>query len=139
MTRRIVLAAALAGALAGALALGACADVAGRGDLAWGERLARSNCARCHAIGAEGSSPNAFAPPFRELSKRYPAETLNASFTSHALFGHAPMPNFASARADDLADLLAYVRSVQDPQAGPWPRPGAAPCGPGPCASGGGR
>jgi mono/diheme cytochrome c family protein len=120
----------LALALPGVLSLAACADVPGRGDLAWGERLAQANCARCHAIGPAGGSPNAFAPPFRELRKRYPVETLNASFEPYTLTGHAPMPSFAI-RADDLGDLLAYVRSVQDPDSEAWSKPPFAQCGQG--------
>src|SRR5438132_2013476 len=36
-----------------------------------GRRYAERICARCHAIGAEGASPNAAAPPFPVLASRY--------------------------------------------------------------------
>jgi len=111
-----------------ALLVSACADRPGVGDVKWGERIAQANCARCHAIGAQGGSPNAFAPPFRDLRRLYPVETLNDTFTPYTLRGHAPMPNFAL-RADDMGDLLAYVRSVQTPGAEPWPKPPFAECG----------
>jgi mono/diheme cytochrome c family protein len=115
-------------AAAAALLVSACADVPGRGDVRWGEHIAQANCARCHAIGLEGNSPNGFAPPFRELRGRYPVEVLNATFTPYTLTGHAPMPSLAF-RADDLGDLLAYVRSVQAPGSGAWPKPPFAQCG----------
>jgi mono/diheme cytochrome c family protein len=125
MTNPILPAAAV---LLGLLSLAACAGVPRPSDVAWGRRLAQANCARCHAIGPRGSSPNAFAPPFRELRRRYPVDELNATFTPYTLSGHAPMPDFA-ARADELADLLAYVRSVQEPGSDPWPPPAFAACG----------
>ena len=34
----------------------------------------RTNCAQCHAIGREGASPLAIAPPFRTLHQKYPVE-----------------------------------------------------------------
>lgn len=37
------------------------------GDPARGVRIARSNCAPCHAIGRTGVSPNPISPPFRTL------------------------------------------------------------------------
>lgn len=77
---------------------------------------------------ARGRSPNAFAPPFRELRKRYAAETLNDTFMPYTLAGHAPMPSFAM-RADDLGDLLAYVQSVQEPGSEAWPKPAFVKCG----------
>jgi mono/diheme cytochrome c family protein len=113
---------------AAALLLSACADRPGAGDLKWGEHIAQANCARCHAIGPVGGSPNAFAPPFRDLRRLYPVATLNDTFTPNTLRGHAPMPNFAM-RADDMGDLLAYVQSVQAPEAEPWPKPPFAQCG----------
>lgn len=114
--------------VAGALLASACVDRPGAGDVKWGERIAQANCARCHAIGPEGGSPNAFAPPFRDLRRLYSVETLNGAFTPNTLSGHAPMPNFAM-RADDMGDLLAYVRSVQAPGSEPWPKPPFAQCG----------
>jgi cytochrome c len=41
-----------------------------------GKLLVQQNCARCHAIGATGSSPYAPAPPFRTLHERYDVEDL---------------------------------------------------------------
>lgn len=123
--RLLTITAAAAGLLA------ACADVPGSGDVRWGQRIAEANCRRCHAIGLSGNSPNAFAPPLRELRKHYSAAMLNATFKLHTLAGHAPMPNFAM-RADDLGDLEAYVRSIQEPDAPAWPKPPSARCGVGP-------
>jgi cytochrome c len=41
-----------------------------------GLTFARANCARCHSIDKVTASPLEAAPPFRELHKRYPVETL---------------------------------------------------------------
>src|SRR5687768_12288464 len=37
-----------------------------------GRALVQDNCATCHAVGPEGESPLAAAPPFRILGQRYP-------------------------------------------------------------------
>src|SRR3954447_25467007 len=39
-----------------------------------GRTIVQMNCATCHAIGRQGESPTAKAPPFRDLHKRYPVE-----------------------------------------------------------------
>lgn len=114
--------------IASALLAAGCVDRPRAGDVKWGERIAQANCARCHAIGSAGGSPNGFAPPFRDLRRLYPADTLNDAFMPNTLIGHAPMPNFAM-RADDMGDLLAYVQSVQVPGSGPWPKPRFVECG----------
>jgi mono/diheme cytochrome c family protein len=130
MTVRASVVAACLGALAlGALALAACAHRPGRGDVVWGHQIALANCAKCHGIEADSPrSPNPFAPVFHSLRKHYAALTLNTTFTPTTLRGHAPMPSFAL-RIDDMADLLAYVQSIQEPGSPAWPKPPFAQCG----------
>ena len=50
------------------------------GSAAQGAVFARERCASCHAIGRTGDSPNAGAPPLRQISQRYPVEQLQEAF-----------------------------------------------------------
>lgn len=114
-----------AAALAAGLALlGACASAPDpapvaqtAGNLAEGQRLAEINCARCHAIGATGESPNPLSPPFRTLSRNYPVNALEEAFAEGVLVGHPSMPEFRLEPVQ-IEDLLTYIQSVQEQRAG---------------------
>jgi len=81
-----------------------------------GEMLVRENCARCHAIGPQGESPNAAAPPFRTLSRNYPVESLAESLAEGIVSGHPDMPIFVF-KAHDVDAIIAYLESIQTPPA----------------------
>ncbi|MBZ8134663.1 cytochrome c [Afifella sp. IM 167] len=81
-------------------------------DLVHGRRLAEENCARCHAVGAEGVSPMPPAPAFRELSRRYPVDTLWEALAEGIVTGHPEMPEFHWPLGD-IDDILAYISSIQ--------------------------
>ena len=57
-----------------------------------GEVLVKENCGRCHAVGKEGDSPHAEAPPFRTLSQKYPVADLAESLAEGIVSGHPEMP-----------------------------------------------
>ena len=78
-----------------------------------GEVLARENCGTCHAVAIKGDSPNAKAPAFRTLSKRYKLENLEEALAEGIVVGHgdAGMPHFIF-EPDDIADLIAYLKSI---------------------------
>ena len=77
-----------------------------------GETLARTNCARCHAVGRIGKSPLRAAPPFRELHTRYPVEDLAEALTEGIRTGHPSMPEFRF-DPDQAEDLIAYLNSLE--------------------------
>lgn len=107
--------------------LGACAQmleapapatsVEARGDVAEGRRIAEIQCARCHAIGAEGASPHPMAPPFRTLSRNYPVGALEEAFAEGVLVGHPDMPEFQFEPAQ-VDSIVAYLQSVQERRGG---------------------
>ena len=100
------------GALA-ALVLLAPLSVAQAASEQRGRAFAQANCARCHAIGPAGASPLAGAPAFRELHRRYPVEQLAEALAEGITAGHAaPMPEFELEPAQ-IADLLAYLTTLQ--------------------------
>ena len=78
-----------------------------------GEMLARENCASCHSISEKGESPNAKAPPFRTLSKRYKLDDLEESLAEGITIGHstANMPHFIF-EPEDIGDLIAYLKKL---------------------------
>jgi mono/diheme cytochrome c family protein len=101
------------------LGLGTQAAVAVEKDLtAKGEALVKENCARCHAIGKEGDSPHAEAPPFRTLSSKYPVEDLAESLAEGIVSGHPDMPIFAFS-PHDVEAIIQYLQSIQDEAAPP--------------------
>jgi mono/diheme cytochrome c family protein len=77
-----------------------------------GRTFAQANCAGCHAIGLQGASPLADAPPFRTLHRSYPVEDLAESLAEGIVTGHPTMPEF---RLDpgQIGDLLAHLRSLE--------------------------
>ena len=93
------------------LALSGCVSTP-QDSVDWGRRLAQSNCARCHAVGAEGGSPNAYAPEFRNLRQTYSPASIEETFARGSILEHPPMPHFAD-RSGDSRDLLNYIRSIQ--------------------------
>jgi cytochrome c len=78
-----------------------------------GEQLLRTECARCHAIGRSGTSPNSEAPPFRQLSRKYPIDGLAEALAEGLSVGHAEMPEFVF-DADEVAAIIAYLKSIQE-------------------------
>jgi mono/diheme cytochrome c family protein len=77
-----------------------------------GVQFARTNCARCHAIDKLSPSPLAVAPPFRNLHKRYPVETLEEALAEGIVTGHPSMPEF---RLDpgQIGDLIAFLKTLE--------------------------
>jgi len=77
-----------------------------------GKTFALNNCARCHAIDRVGQSPLKIAPPFRNLHKRYPIETLAESLAEGIQTGHPTMPEF-QLDPDQIHDLLSYLKTLE--------------------------
>ncbi|QUD86442.1 c-type cytochrome [Phenylobacterium montanum] len=91
-------------------------------DVAFGRRIAQRNCGACHAIGA-GRSPNAAAPPFRDLHRRYGPGGLDALLSEGMLAPadrseegssryHPRMPHLALDE-DEVAALKAFLHSLE--------------------------
>jgi mono/diheme cytochrome c family protein len=76
-----------------------------------GQTIAEKQCARCHAIGPTGNSPMGLAPPFRDLSQRYPIETLAEALAEGIVTGHPAMPVFTF-HPREIDALLAYINSL---------------------------
>jgi tetratricopeptide (TPR) repeat protein len=76
-----------------------------------GAALAARNCSGCHAIGAQGRSPNGNAPAFRNLSRLYTLLALREPITRGIAAPHDQMPQFAV--SDEQVDMIvAYINSL---------------------------
>jgi cytochrome c len=81
-------------------------------DMRAGRAFAERNCAACHAIGSSGASPNARAPAFRVLARRYKLEDLEEGLAEGIVTGHNAMPEF-TLTPRQIDDLLAYLRRLR--------------------------
>lgn len=77
-----------------------------------GEAIARKHCARCHAIGEADASPMGLAPPFRDLSKRYPIATLEEALAEGIVVGHPAMPRFTF-EPREIDALLTFISGLK--------------------------
>jgi len=77
-----------------------------------GLNFVRTNCARCHAIDKVSPSALAIAPPFRDLHKRYPVESLEEALGEGIVTGHPTMPQF---RLDpgQITDLIGFFKTLE--------------------------
>ena len=82
-----------------------------------GHAFAEKNCATCHSVGREGSSPYQPAPPFRTLHLKYDVAGLAEAFAEEIIVAHngpRQMPQFMLA-PDEIDDLIAYLKSLEVP------------------------
>jgi mono/diheme cytochrome c family protein len=78
------------------------------GDPRAGREFAVRNCAGCHSIGPTGSSPNANAPTFRTIARRYRLQDLEEGLAEGIVTGHSAMPEFVLTPRQ-IDDLLAHL------------------------------
>lgn len=99
--------------LAAALAVAVSTTVASAQDaqIGRGKRIVEQNCARCHAVAQAGDSPLKRAPPFRDLSRRYPLESLAEALAEGIVTGHNEMPMFRF-MPDEIDAILSYIGSI---------------------------
>ena len=95
-----------------ALGLGAGPAIGQSSPSARGEKIAQRLCARCHAIGEVGTSPMGLAPPFRDLSKRYPIESLAEALAEGIVVGHPAMPRFTF-EPREIDALLTFISGLK--------------------------
>lgn len=77
-----------------------------------GRNFVTTNCARCHSVDKVTASPLKIAPPFRDLHRKYPIETLQESLAEGIYTGHPTMPQFRL-EVDQINDVLSYLKSLE--------------------------
>lgn len=73
--------------------------------------IARTYCVRCHSIDKLSPSPLAIAPPFRDLKKRYPVDSLAEALAEGIVTGHPTMPEYRF-EPDQVGDLIAFLKTL---------------------------
>lgn len=93
------------------LALIAAPAIAASAEPAAGEKIAKAECASCHAIGnnAEARSPDPKAPRFIDVAKMPSATELSLKVFLRS--SHRTMPNFILAR-EEIDSLASYILSL---------------------------
>jgi mono/diheme cytochrome c family protein len=74
--------------------------------------IARTYCMSCHSIDKVSPSALKDAPPFRELHKKYPVESLQESLAEGIVTGHPSMPEFRF-EVDQIGDFIAYLNTLR--------------------------
>ena len=77
-----------------------------------GRDLAAKHCGACHATTPGSPSQNAAAPPFAEIAKLYPPESLEEALAEGIMVGHEAMPAFEFS-AGQVDQLIAYLKSLE--------------------------
>ncbi|OCK58938.1 cytochrome c [Bradyrhizobium sp. LMTR 3] len=69
-------------------------------------------CARCHAVGKTGKSPNPLAPPFRTFGEKLYDTDMVQRLQDGLTTIHREMPTFRFNR-HEAAAAVNYLRSIQ--------------------------
>lgn len=69
-------------------------------------------CARCHAVGKTGQSPNPLAPPFRTFGEKLYDTDMVQRLQDGLTTIHPDMPTFRFNR-HEAAAAVNYLRSIQ--------------------------
>ena len=75
-----------------------------------GQIIAEHSCAECHAVSGTAASPNAAAPPFRDVAAM--PSTTKYSLQAFLHTSHSPMPNLIL-KPDDADDVIDYILSLK--------------------------
>ncbi len=79
--------------------------------IAQGKILVETNCSRCHAVGASGTSSHPKAPEFRALHQRHPLTALREPLRRGIAAPHDEMPKFQLSNSDVDA-VVAYINTL---------------------------
>jgi mono/diheme cytochrome c family protein len=76
-----------------------------------GRQVAEQYCARCHAIGSTGKSPNRRAPRFPLIAERFPGNNPAGILIDGTVVRHPGMPEFQMLESE-TDGLVAYIRRI---------------------------
>jgi mono/diheme cytochrome c family protein len=77
-----------------------------------GKAFARTNCSHCHSIDRVSRSPRREAPPFRNLHREYPVETLADVLAEGISVAHPRMPEF-QLEPGEVGDFISFLKSLE--------------------------
>jgi mono/diheme cytochrome c family protein len=88
-------------------------------DVGNGGLIAKRWCAACHIVASDQQNGSTEAPPFSFVAQKY-ADV--GSLTAFLMAPYPRMPAMALSR-DEIADLVAYIRTLGPKRAEPPPPP----------------
>ena len=77
-----------------------------------GLTFVRVHCAQCHSIDTASESTLKIAPPFRDLHRKYPIESLRRPLSEGIIANHPTMPQFRL-EANQVNDVIAFMQSLE--------------------------
>jgi hypothetical protein len=77
-----------------------------------GLTFVRVHCAQCHSIDTASESTLKIAPPFRDLHRKGPIESLRRPLSEGIIANHPTMPQFRL-EADQVNDVIAFMQSLE--------------------------
>ena len=86
-----------------------------------GQALVEQRCARCHAIGRDGTSPYPGAQPFRNLGRRWRRSQLRDALRTGIIVEHdkaearVPPMKLTDPEIDALLAYLDSIATVENP------------------------
>jgi mono/diheme cytochrome c family protein len=95
-------------------------------DAANGQRIAERWCAACHVVSSGQQHGSADVPSFRAVGAKYADDARLRAFLTDP---HPKMPDMSLAQPE-IADLIAYIRSLGPPRRAPAPDGDDRPAGP---------
>lgn len=111
--KRQILTIAVAGAVVASALWGGLA-LAQTAQMDEGRMLVEANCGQCHGVAEADASPHKDAPPFRNLTDRFPVDALEEAFSDGRIYsGHPDMPEFI-ATPEQIEAIIAYIAALQE-------------------------
>lgn len=82
-----------------------------RGDSASAEATYKAKCAMCHGADGKGETPTGKAMKVKDFASEDVQKMSDADLSAAISAGKAKMPAFKTLTADQVKDLVGYVRS----------------------------
>jgi cytochrome c len=98
-------------ALSLTLATPACGDQT-TVEIGEGRKLVAERCGACHGTVRGQVSPHGSAPPFEEVVKLYPPESLAEALAEGIFVGHEDMPAFEFS-PEEIERIIAHLKSLE--------------------------
>ncbi|NWH07278.1 MAG: cytochrome c [Alphaproteobacteria bacterium] len=80
-----------------------------------GGEIAKTRCARCHALDEATASPYPGAYPFRKVLERWTSEDLKTALTTGIIASHPPQDETVhemKLSPEEAADFIAYLQTL---------------------------
>lgn len=81
-------------------------------EIGEGRKLVAERCGACHGTLRGQISPHDSAPPFEEVVKLYPPESLAEALAEGISVGHPDMPTFEFS-PEEIERIIAHLKSLE--------------------------